>query len=125
MALGIVTAGSQLHPDVAWSQNSYTLATTETAQTLDVDFDVHNLGMGTEAATASQNSYLLATDDNYQGRLVFIQATATGRANLKIGGGTATGMWVITTATDVIAFRQLDTGWLLVANSGATVSTST
>jgi len=125
MALTILTPGTQLHPGSSWSVLSYTLATTETAQTLDVDYDVLNVGMGTDAATSSENAYLLATDDSRNGRTVWIQATATGRANLKVGGGTATGMWVITTATDVMAFQQRDTGWMLVHNSGATNSTST
>lgn len=109
----------------ALSAISMTLATTETAQTIDPHFDVINVGMGTDAATASQNTYLLATDNAHQGRIVHIQATATGRANLKVGGGTATGMWVILTATDVISFQQFDTGWVLRNNSGATLSTST
>lgn len=117
----------QQNVGAARSMVSMTLSTSTTAQTIDWTHDVINLGMGTEAATGFQNAYVLATatGDQLQGKHITVQATATGRANLTTGGGTSTGAWVISSATEVMMFQYHNLGWLLVANDGATVATTT
>lgn len=120
----VVTGGSQRNDNSYSSVKSYTGSTATTITTLDTNFDVHNLGMST-AATVGINIYLLATDSAKEGREVLIQATATGTASLLIGGGTATGHWVFTAATDIARFKQFDNVWYIEQNTGATKATAT
>lgn len=119
-----ITSGTQVHPGAAYSNQSLSQSTATALRTLDTSFDVLSLGMGT-ATGFGVNRYLLATDDAFQGRAVFVQATGTGEAKLLVGGGTSTGDLVFAAATDVALLEQRDTGWFLVQNSGATVATAT
>lgn len=118
-----ITPNSQVVDDQARTVKSYTQATGTALQTLDPNYDVHNLGMGT-ATGFGVNRYLLATDGDYEGRVQYIQATATGAAHLVLTG-TATGAWVLAAATDIMRFRQFNGAWNLEQNSGATLATAT
>jgi len=119
----VVTAGNQVFDGVPRSVKTYTGSTATSQQSIDLTYDVHNLGMST-AATVGINIYLLATDDDYEGREVIVQATATGTASL-VFTGTATGHLVFAAATDIARMKQFDGIWYVEQNSGATIATAT
>jgi hypothetical protein len=120
----VVTGGQQVTDGGYRSVKSYSGSTATAIRTLDLNYDVHNLGMST-AATVGINIYLLPTDDAYEGREVAIQATATGTASLLVGGGTATGHMVFAAATDLMRYKQFNAVWFLEQNTGATFATAT
>lgn len=123
MTVTVVTPGTQVSEGQPRSVKSYTQSVATGIQTLDPTYDVHNLGMGT-ATGFGVNRYLLATDSDYEGRVQYIQATATGAAHLVLTG-TATGAWVLAAATDIMKFTQFNGSWLLNQNTGATLATAT
>ena len=118
-----VVSGTQNRDHTFRSEKSYTGSTSTSFQTLDPSYDVLNIGLST-AATVGLNQYLLATDSAMEGRVVYLQATATGTASVLMAG-TATGFLVFTAATDAIVLRHLNAFWYIDQNNGATFGTAT
>ena len=80
---------------------------------------------GTATATGFEiNVFSLSTASVAEGEEKSIIMTGTGEAKIELTG-TATGRWVLNEADDHLRFKMLGRRWRLVANSGATVATST
>ena len=85
--------------------------------------DRFHVGVGT-ATGFGLNRYSLATGAQ-EGWIVSILATATGEAKVHLGGGTATGLWVLSSADTYMRTIYEDNKWRMLTNSGATLATST
>jgi hypothetical protein len=118
-----ITPGSQVLDGMYRSVKIYSESTSTGIQTMDPNYEVLNLGMGT-ATGFGVNRYLLATDGNKEGREVLVLATATGEAKLVLTG-TSTGAKVFQSDGDFARVKQVNGTWYEIQTSGPTDATAT
>ena len=106
-----------------WAKQALSQSTATAFQVVNLYIDRVHVGMGT-ATGFGLNRYALATGAE-EGKVVSFLATATGEAKVHLGGGTATGLWVLSTADTYMRIIYEDDKWRLLTNSGATQATAT
>lgn len=86
---------------------------------------VTGTGNGATATGFTRNVWTLSTASAVEGQNKCIILAASGETSVYLGGGTATGRWVLTETDDTIHARYLNGKWRLIAQSGATLASAT
>lgn len=121
MAVAII-GGPLKERFTGWTAREILTQSTATAnQAVTLNTAITHVGMGT-ATGFDLNRYSLAAGTESQAKIVL--ATATGEATLSMAG-TSTGGLVFTEANDMVKLEYWTGLWRLMANSGATIATST
>lgn len=137
-----MTLGSEAREGLQNTRQSFnavqymTQATATAMQLCDPNYDAIALGAGTASGDNRNNLYALPA--GREGQVVWIglgtTTAATGEAAiLGVGGttatgattSTATGFYVLLTATDAMMLQFVNETWMLATNYGATFSTGT
>ena len=122
MPIGIIAGAPVLRGLGEYSKQTFTQATATAFQAVNLFVQRVHLGVGTATGFA-RNRYSLATGAA-EGQIVSFLTTGTCEAYLAFAG-TATGMLVFTEADDYARLEYEDDKWRILANSGATLATST